>query len=720
MKPSYGGTVRRLFHSLFLILAISLSVFPAQSQKVGGSISGTIRDASGAIISNAQITVRNTETGAERHLVSDGVGHYSAPALPVGRYRVTVEKPGFNTESDTGINLVVGQDAIIDLSLAVGKVEQQVSVTDVPLAINATTQPTSGLVSARQVKEMPLNGRSYDELITLNPATVNYTSERSGAVGTSNSSPGNMFAVAGHRPQENLYLLNGIEYTGASEIDVTPGGTSGQLLGIDAVREFNVVSDTYGAEYGQRTGAQIIIDTESGSNHLHGSVFEFIRNSALDARNYFDQGNIPTFQRNQFGGALGGPLVKDKLLLFGNYEGYRQNLGLSDVTYVPDNATRAAAVPSVQPLLALWPVQNAELGQGIGVAYSHPLQRIHEDFGTTRLDYNISSADTASAVYTIDDSTANTPTVNPLSRDFETLREQVLSGQEQHVFSSSTLNTFRAGFSRAAYFFTGETPVNIPGWVAGKPIGAVVVGGGTALNGASQLSVAGTNAGSDLTAVRNLFTVSDHVYITHGSNQLEAGVWLQRIQSNSNLAQYQFGQASFSTIAHFETGVVDTFSVVPSPTELGWRSLEGAGFVQDTVHLFPNFELRAGIRFESTDGWNEAQGRGSNFIFDSNGVLETNPRIANFSIHEESCKISSGAAYRHRVAAEGKRQHRCSCGHRIVSRSARQSGLPARPERALQHHSDVEERTCVVAAFRSRSAASGGQQNFAQRNSAGC
>ena len=160
---------------------------------------------------------------------------------------------------------------------------------------------------------------------------------------------------------------------------------------MDAVREFNVVSDTYGAEYGKRTGAQISIDTESGTNQMHGSVFEFLRNSALDARNYFDQGKIPIFQRNQFGGALGGPLVKNKLLLFGNYEGYRQNLSLSDVTLVPDDASRAAAVPDVQPLLDLWPVQNGpELGGGIAEAYSHPLQRIREDFGTTRLDYNLS------------------------------------------------------------------------------------------------------------------------------------------------------------------------------------------------------------------------------------------------------------------------------------------------------------------------------------------
>ena len=175
---------------------------------------------------------------------------------------------------------------------------------------------------------------------------MNYTGERSGGIGSSNSSVGNMFAVSGRRPQDNLFLLNGIEYTGASLINVTPGGTSGQLLGVDAVREFNVVSDTYGASYGKRDGAQVSIVTTSGTNQLHGTAFEFLRNSALDARNYFDQGAIPEFQRNQFGGSLGGPMRNDKLFLFGNYEGFRQNWGLSAVTLVPDNRARQGYLPN--------------------------------------------------------------------------------------------------------------------------------------------------------------------------------------------------------------------------------------------------------------------------------------------------------------------------------------------------------------------------------------
>ena len=168
------------------------------------------------------------------------------------------------------------------------------------------------------MKNLPLNGRSYDQLLTLNPGVVNYTSQRAGGIGTSNSVVGNMFSASGRRPQENLYILNGVEFTGASEVNNTPGGTSGQLLGVDAVREFSVVTDAYGAEYGKRPGAQINIVTDSGTNQLHGNAYEFLRNSVLDARNPFDLPKIPNFERNVFGGSLGGPIRKDKTFLFAN------------------------------------------------------------------------------------------------------------------------------------------------------------------------------------------------------------------------------------------------------------------------------------------------------------------------------------------------------------------------------------------------------------------
>ncbi len=620
----------KLPRGIMLALLSLAAALPACAQVVGASISGTIRDASGGALPGAAVVVENLETGALRKLEADDTGRYSAPSIAIGKYRVTATRAGFASQTKAGIDLVVGQTATVDLTLVVGDFKQAVTVEESPAAVNLSTQQTSGLVGEREVKDLPLNGRSYDELMALNPAVVNYTAERSGGTGTSNSSVGNMFAVSGRRPQENLFLLNGIEYTGASLINNTPGGTSGQLLGVDAVREFNVVTDAYGAEYGKRPGAQLSIVTASGSNVFHGAAYEFLRNSALDARNFFDQGSIPEFQRNEFGAAGGGPIRKNRLFVFGNYEGYRQNLGLSDVTLVPDNASRATASAAAAPLLALWPVQNGpELGGGIAEAFSHPLQRIREDFGTVRMDYNFSDRDTLFGVYTIDDSGAHTPTVNPLSSVVESLREQVVSVQEQHVFSPTLLNTARFGFSRAGYFFTGETPVNLPGWVASQPIGAVVIGGGTALNGASSISGAGTNAGSNLSAVRNLFTYDDHVAISHGIHQIEAGIWFQRVQANDNLAQDQYGQASFSSLSTFLQGTISTFTVVPQPTPVAWRSLETAGFAQDVIKLHPNLSLRVGFRFESTNGWNEAHGRAANYVFDGNGVIQTNPVIGN-------------------------------------------------------------------------------------------
>ncbi len=595
------------------VIAASLIAWTsARCQIVGGSVSGTVKDATGAAIAEASVVVKNVETGAERALVTDPNGRYFAPSLAVGAYQVEGGKTGFESQIRRNITLAVGQSLTVDLTLPVGEIRETVTVEEAPPVVNLSTQQSSGLVNERQVKELPLNGRSYDELMTLNPGIVNYTNERSGGVGTSSSSVGNMFAISGRRPQENLFLLNGIEFTGASLINNTPGGASGQLLGVDAVREFNVVSDTYGAEYGKRPGGQVSIITASGTNQLHGTAYEFLRNSALDARNFFDQGPIPPFRRNDFGAALGGPIKKDKLFLFGNYEGFRQHLAFSDVTLVPDNnarngllpnasgkLTKVAIAPSAVPLLSLWPVQNGpELGGGIAEAFSHPLQTVREDFGTTRLDYNVGPKDQLFAVYTVDDSADATPTANPLSTVVEALREQVASIEEQHVITPSILNTARVGYSRASYFFTGQTPVNVPGWVEGEPIGALVIGGGTASNGASQISLAGTNNATNLDAVRNLFTYDDHIGISHGRQQISAGVWIQRIQANDNLAQSQWGQASFGSLASFLQGTVSTFSVVPSPTPIGWRSVEGAGYVQDEIKLRPNLDLRLGFRFD--------------------------------------------------------------------------------------------------------------------------
>ncbi len=190
---------------------------------------------------------------------------------------------------------MVGQDAAADLSLKVGNVNEQVRVDANVSVVNTTTEDISGLVGEREVKQLPLNGRSYDLLLTINPGVVNFTWEKTGGIGVSNSSTGNNFAVSGNRPQQNLFLLNGVEFTGAAENNMQPGGASQNLIGVEAVREFNVLRDSYGAEYGKRPGAQVTIVTQSGSNQFHGSVYEFLRNNIFDAPNYFDHRIRPAF-----------------------------------------------------------------------------------------------------------------------------------------------------------------------------------------------------------------------------------------------------------------------------------------------------------------------------------------------------------------------------------------------------------------------------------------
>src|ERR1700754_1014855 len=274
---------------VWLLLFLLVGSLLAGAQVVGGTIAGEVVDPSGAPVVQAKVVIRDQETGTSRDLSTTDAGAFSAPSIPVGVYSVQVSHDGFTPLERTDIHLAVGQGVHLHLELTIGSANETVSVVDKPQVVELSTQQSQGLVNETQVKNLPLNGRSYDQLIELNPASVSYTTERSGGVGTSNSSVGNMFSVSGRRPQDNLFLLNGIEYTGASLINVTPGGTSGQLLGVDAVREFNVNSDTYGANFGQLVGAQISIVTASGTNQLHGSVYEFLRNSVLDARNYFDQ-----------------------------------------------------------------------------------------------------------------------------------------------------------------------------------------------------------------------------------------------------------------------------------------------------------------------------------------------------------------------------------------------------------------------------------------------
>ena len=633
--------------------ALSLSLW-AQG---GASVSGTVSDSTGASVPGAVVTLKSVETGATRVAVTDDDGDFHAVALPVGPQEIRVEKRGFKAAVRNGIDLVVGQDAVVHLTLEVGESAQTVTVASEAPIVNTTMSSVSGLVSEREIKDLPLNGRSFDNLITLNPGAINYTL-RSPQTTTNN---GNTFSVAGRRPSENLFLLNGVELGGSSQLANTPGGVSQNLLGIDAVREFNLLTDTYSAEYGKRAGAQVSIVTKSGTNALHGSLFEFLRNSALDARNFFDQSSVPPFQRNQFGGSLGGPLKRDNLFLFGNYEGFRQSLAATSVNVVPDQQARLGFLPNAQgvytpvanlnrnmlPYTALWPLPNGPeltvngLPTGAALSYANPPQSIREDFGTLRGDYTISARDSFSAIYTIDDGNSLLPAADPLFASRITLAMQVASLEETHIFSPRVLNTFRFGFSRAAYNLNSSAAVAFPpalDFVTGSGPGGINIGGTIASTGPSTFTVAGPNPAAGATNRRNLFTTSDSFEIIKGIHQISAGVWFQRLQDNEGGASSMIGQSTFATLTAFLQGTVQTFQLSPSHVGVGWRSLFGAWFLQDTVKLRSNLTLRAGIRHEFTTGWNEVAGRAANFVLDPQGVLETDTRVGDSIFTKNNAK----------------------------------------------------------------------------------
>ena len=325
-------------------------------------------------------------------------------------------------------------------------------------------------------------------------------------------------------------------------------------------------------------------------------------------------------------------------------------LAETNVSEVPDNEARQGLLPNASGVytpvaklnpamlqyMQLWPAVNGPeltvngLASGTALSYNNPKENIREDFGTLRSDYILSERDTFSAAYTIDDGNGMFPQSDPLFGGYETLRSQVASLEETHVISPDILNTFRAGFSRAAWSFAPTDLVTFPAsvsFVNGLGPGGIVVGGGVTTSSGGAITSAGPNNASNVVNRRNLFTYTDAVQIIKGRHQITAGVWFQRVQENENTASRQLGQATFASLTTLLQGTVTSFQVVPDPNELGWRSLFGAAYFEDAIKLRPNLTFQAGLRYEFTTGWNEEAGRASNYITGSNGILETNPLV---------------------------------------------------------------------------------------------
>src|SRR5882762_3069104 len=572
---------------------------------------------------------------------------------------------GFQREVRRGIKLVVAQEAVVNLTLQVGSMVQQVTVTEDAPLVNTTMTQMSGLISEEQIKELPLNGRSFDQLLTLNTGTVDNRSNINNGAWTS-------FSVSGKRPETNRFLMNGVDYIGSNSTGqfITPSGSSGQLLGVEAVREYNVLQHTYGAEYGKRAGAQVVVVSSSGTNQLHGDAFEYLRNSVLDARNFFE-GTKGPFKRNQFGGALGGPLKKNKAFLFGNYEGFRERWAVPNVAIVPDAQARQGFLPcnvitpapsscppsgyAPVPKLAtgmlpyanyFWPAPNGSellvggLPTGTAKAIGNPLRKVREDFGLVRFDSNVFGKDSFSANFNVDDGERAAPPADPIFTTLTTQRAYLFGLQETHIFSTSVVNVATLGFSRAWGTQVQVPVVPIPAnlvFLPGTNPGSITIGGGANTNVAATLAQPpGNSFNRD---ARNHITLADDLHFTRGSHSWSAGVWIQRVQQNMyGGAQATAGTINYATLQKFLQDSPSQFIANSNPQPVYFRSTEGAWYVQDEIKLKPNLTLRLGLRDEMTNGWNEVYGHAANYVFDANGVVQTDPRVASSAFLQNNAK----------------------------------------------------------------------------------
>src|SRR5205809_7687387 len=320
--------------SVFIILAMSvLSPDAASAQVAGATPSGTISDASGAVIPGAMVSIRDEDTGIVRTVTADSAALYTAPNLRPSTYDVTVSFPGFSTQVQSGITLTVGAQQVLNFTLRVGQTTEAVQVTAEAPVVQLATSTLSATVGSTTVRELPLNGRDWTALATLQPGVASVRSQQTpqffqGSQGARGL--GMQLTIGGNRPTQNSYRLDGGLVNDFS--NAGPGSVLGANLGVDAIQEFTVLTSNYSAEYGFTSGGVVNAVTRSGTNSLHGTAFEFLRNDKLDAANFFDNANgtrKSVLRQNQFGFSAGGPVVKNKVFVFGDYEGVRYVKGIS-------------------------------------------------------------------------------------------------------------------------------------------------------------------------------------------------------------------------------------------------------------------------------------------------------------------------------------------------------------------------------------------------------
>ena len=672
------GPVRKgLCLSIVSVAVLILLAIPVVAQLPTATILGVAKDTSGGVLPNVTVTITNVDTGATRAVKTGDDGEFRAPELPVGRYEVRAEHPGFKTVTRKGITLEVTQQAVINLDFEVGSADQQVVVTEEAPMVNTQDATLGGTINETKMTELPLNGRNYIDLALYQPGVDQDKNQR--------NSQGTTFSVNGAPPRSNNFTLDGAilqTMLGRSPV----AGESGNALGMDGVREFKIVAGTFQAEYGLAMGSQMVAVSKGGTNQYHGDVFEYLRNNALDANDFFaNQAGVPIapLRKNQFGAAFGGPIKKDKTFFYAVFEGIRQTLGVPINNVVPSagchppaNApnfgagtvitlaacpdlafdsdangqpiTQVTLSPFTAPLLAIVPLPNLANPGGAPSQVSSDHDTLGENYGQIRVDHTFSDKDTLFGRYTIDNAAEN-ETVGDYTyfREIVPARNQWLTLAENHIFSPTVFNAVRISYSRTNAAINlddvglpnnGLGPELVPGFSTG-----VVDMGGTA--GGAYSEFGSVNAAPTTFNKQNIYTLSDDIDWTRGKHAFKFGVLINRFNEASQATNSFNGQLQYNQLSDFLQSIPAVVEFAPT------FATENRDFIFNTYGLYGQDDWRVtqrltvnlGLRWEFMNTPHELNGRQSRLVNDFTDPFTPGPVIQNNSLKNFSPRV--GFAY---------------------------------------------------------------------------
>lgn len=632
------NAVTRKILLLVVIIIPALCIPITYAQSANATLQGTVTDPSGAVVPHAKIHIEAVLTGVARDVVSSSSGFYAAPNLTAGRYTIATTAQGFASTTQKDVILTVGAVKELDIPMTLSSAEATITVEASTNQVNSVDTSMQGVIDGRQTRDLPTNGRDFTTLAVLNPGVSQVLTQFPGAATATTKLSrglGSQLTIGGNRPQQNSYRLDGVNINDYA--NGGPGSVSGLTLGVDAVQEFNVITSDAPAQYGRMSGGVINELTRQGTNQFHGSVYDFLRNSKLDARSYFDPlSGEPSFRRNQYGGTFGGPIIKGRTFFFANYEAVRQAQGVSlQSTVLSPNAaaglvtctvntttcktgTQQLAVDAaVKPYIALFtpyvtfPSGLGKINGNSAVFNFVTTQKTNEDLTTLHMDHTFSQSDSLHGTLLYDTASLDSADSTDTLYDEAISRRTTASVEEDHIFSARLFNSFRLGYNRSVAIAPNLRSVinpvinTLPGFYAGLQVGQTLVSGLTTVQGGT--GSVGTNAFH-----YNSYQLYDDATYVVGHHSITFGGAIEYDQNNTLGGVLPNGEWNFGSINNFLTNVPSFFEgglpgtpVVPHDL----RQTLYAAYVQDSWKPVPSVTANIGLRYEMATNTTETANR---------------------------------------------------------------------------------------------------------------